>query len=248
MSNPIDTAAVQRPKFDPYTGRPLEDSGIDPLEHADQMQNDVMREHVERIAGPRDATASNFWAEQKRATEAMSVPQPEVNPFAPTGWKRKNRVEVDITLPSGQLCRVMRIEREDLFRMNLMGYLDTFSPMLMEDTISSEERGKRIRETMSTKPDAIANMFMAIDEVCMASTIRPRITNDESKADYGGPNDWHNPNFIATAYINDISMEDRFAIFAEAFGRSMEDLKSLFGETPGVDSVADESSVPQGPQ
>lgn len=190
-----------------------------------------------------------FWEQQKAVAEPLPVPpSAPVNPYAPTGWQKKNRSEFDITLPSGQLCRVMRIEREDLFRMNLMGYLDTFTPMLMEDTISSEERGKRIRDTMATKPDSIANMFMAIDEICMAATIRPKVTDDENKVDYGGPGDWANPNFIATALISDISMEDRFAIFAAAFGRSMDDLKSLFEQTPSVSSVADESSVQQAPQ
>lgn len=227
MTNPIDTSAVQKPRFDPYTGKPIEE---------DKPQADAVSD------------GANFWAEQKRQAEGVSVPPPVVNPYAPTGWQRKNRAEFDINLPSGQLCRVMRIEREDLFRMNLMGYLDTFTPMLMEDTISSEERGKRIRERMTNDPHAVANMFMAIDEVCMAATIRPRITDDQDKVDYGGPADWANPNFIATANINDISMDDRFAIFAAAFGRSMEDLKSLFEQTPSVASVADEPSVQQGAQ
>jgi hypothetical protein len=230
MSNPIEvpdgirSANENQPRFDPYTGMPISE------EQKKEMPS----------------SASNFWAEQANAKDAIPVSTSgPVNPYAPTGWQRKHRTEFDITVPSGQLCRVMRIEREDLFRMNLMGYLDTFTPMLMEDTISSEERGKRIRETMATKPDSIANMFMAIDEVCMAATIRPRITADTNKVDYGGPNDWTNPNFIATALISDLSMEDRFAIFAAAFGRSMDDLKSLFEQTPSVASVADQPGVQQ---
>lgn len=193
---------------------------------------------------PPQEPGPNFWAQQKAAAQPIPVPTPApANPYAPTGWQRKRRAEFDVTLPSGQNCRIMRLEREDLFRMNLMGYLDTFTPMLMEDTISSEERGKRVREKMNEDPGAIASMFMAIDEVVMASTISPRVTDDASKADYGGPADWANPNFIATAYVNDIEMEDRFAIFAAAFGRSMDDLKSLFEQTPGVASVANEPGV-----
>jgi hypothetical protein len=222
MSNPIDLSAVPKPKFDPYTGQPI----VEDEQPVDAVQD-----------------GANFWAQQKKQAEGVSVPTGAVNPYAPTGWQRKNRAEFDIELPSGQRCRVMRVEREDLFRMNLMGYLDTFTPMLMEDTISSEERGKRIRDRMTNDPNAVANMFMAIDEVCMAATIRPRITDDQEKVDYGGPGDWANSNFIATAYIHDISMDDRFAIFAAAFGRSMEDLKSLFEQTPSVAGVADEPGV-----
>lgn len=172
--------------------------------------------------------------------QSVFVPDPPpVNPYAPTGWRKKQRVDFDVTLPSGQLCKVLRLEREDLFRLNLMSYLDTFTPMLMEDTISAEERNRRMRDTMQKNPDSIANMFMAIDEVVMAATLRPKVTNDQKKVDYGGPEDWGNPQFIATAYIEDISMEDRMAIFASAFGRSMDDLKSVWEKARGVASVAD---------
>jgi len=126
-----------------------------------------------------------------------------------------------------------------------MSYLDTFTPMLMEDSISSEERNRRMRDVMTKSPDAIANMFMAIDEVVMAATLRPRVTNDPNKTDYGSPKDWGNPQFVATAYVEDIGMEDRMAIFAAAFGRSMDDLKSLLTEEGGLERLADESSVQQ---
>src|SRR6516164_9972015 len=192
-------------------------------------------EHTPSIGEPVKGAALPFDVE---------VPPPKrPNPYSPTGWRRKERVEFDVELPSGQLCRILRLEREDLFRLNLMSYLDTFTPMLMEDSISTEERNRRMQETMTKHPDSIANMFMAIDEVVMAATTRPRVTNDEKKVDYGGPQDWGNPQFIATAYIEDISMEDRMAIFASAFGRSMDDLKSIWNEAGSVASVADGPSV-----
>lgn len=235
MNSPIEEVggatrlqnAEPRPRFDPYTGEPIGEPTPEP-----------------------EPPGQTFWEAQKAAATpqhvAPTLPGP-ANPYAPTGWQRKRRDEFDVQLPSGQLARVIKLEREDLFRMNLMSYLDTFTPMLMEDTISSEERGRRIKERMNNDASAIANMFMAIDEVVMGATVRPRVTNDEKKIDYGGPQDWANPNFIATAWINDISMDDRFAIFAAAFGRSMDDLKSLFEQTPGVASVADEPSVQQAP-
>jgi hypothetical protein len=234
MGNPIEEPVgirlatgdePQRPKFDPFTGKPLDGE-------------------------PEEQPGRTFWEQQKAKAEPIHVaptipPDVAVNPYAPSGWQRKKREEFDLTVPSGQLARVMRLEREDLFRMNLMQYLDTFTPMLMEDTVSSDERGRRIREKMSEQPDSIASMFMAIDEVVMAATVRPRVTNDEKLVDYGGPEDWKNPNFIATAYINDVSMDDRFAIFAAAFGRSMDDLKSVLEQTPSVAGVAGQSSIQQ---
>jgi hypothetical protein len=138
----------------------------------------------------------------------------------------------------------LRLEREDLFRLNLIQYLDTFTPMLMEDSVGSvADRNRRIKETMSSNPNAMANMFIAIDQVVMASTVRPKVTDDKDKADYGGPDDWANPKFVATAYINDIEMEDRMAIFAATFGRSMDDLKSIWSQATSLGSVADEPGV-----
>jgi len=201
-----------------------------------------------RFATGDEQERHNIGEETKQAAEPLEPPiaippiEP-VNPYAPTGWRRKQRTEFDVTLPSGQLARVLRLEREDLFRLNLMSYLDTFTPLLMEDSISGEERTKRMRDTMTQHPDAIANMFMAIDEVVMAATLRPRVTNDEKKVDYGGPQDWGNPQFIATAYIEDIGMEDRMAIFASAFGRSMDDLKSVWEQAGSLGGVADSPSV-----
>lgn len=233
MGSPIEdprlAAAAPRPRFDPYTGQPL--------------------------TSEEEKPKSDFWQEQAAATEAQHVkdtlPPPSpgpafggpANPYAPTGWQAVHREEFDITLPSGQLARVMRLERDDLFRLNLMGYLDTFTPMLMEDTISVEERNRRVREKMSTDVNSVTNMFMAIDEVVMAATVRPRVTDKKDLVDYGGPQDWANPKFVATAHIHDITMDDRFTIFAAAFGKSMDDLKSVLEQKAGVASLADKPGV-----
>lgn len=210
-----------RPRFDPYTGEPLTpDPPIDPVV-----------ENIEKAFVQ---------------AEPVGISKPPVNPYAPTGWKRKERIEFDIHLPSGQLCRILRLERDDLFRLNLMQYLDTFTPMLLDGvTMSEDEQKRRLEQTMKEKPNAMADMFMAIDEVIQAACIKPRITTDEKLVDYGKPTDWNNPNFVPTAYLRDIEMEDRMAIFAAAFGKSMDDLKSLWRETPSMGSVADEPGVLQ---
>lgn len=201
-----------------------------------------MRSQVAADTG--ESSTSGKHAKQP-PTDTSSAINNQINPYAPTGWKRKKRLEYDIELPSGQVCRIIRLEREDLFRLNLMQYLDTFTPTLMEDTLSEEERNRRMRQTISEKPDALLNMFMAVDQVVMACTVRPKITDDESKADYGTESDWRNPNFVATAYINDIDMEDRMLIFASTFGRSMDDLKSIWEQTSGVGGVADSAGIQQ---
>lgn len=225
VAPPRSLSENARPRFDPYTGEPIT---LDTPEHERIQEQFTKPEEFPKQQAPQD------------------IPQVEspVNPYAPTGWKRKYRVEFDLDTPSGQHCRVMRLEREDLFRMNLLQYLDTFTPMLMDGAVGSEaEQNRKVKEALKDNPDALSNMFMAIDQVVMAATIKPKVTDDEEKADYGTEVDWRNPRFMPTAYINDIALEDRMAIFGAAFGRSMDDLKSVFAETPGLGSMADESVV-----
>ena len=173
-----------------------------------------------------------------------SLPQPPVNPYAPTGWKRKERVEFDLELPSGQLARIMRLDRDDLFRLGLMEYLDTFTPILLEDTsLSDAEKNEKVKQVMMENSSAMSNMLTAIDKVVMAVTIRPAITEDEALVNYGAPEDWTNPDFIATVHLSDIATEERMFIFGAAFGRSMDDLKSIYGETQGLGSLQDVADV-----
>ncbi|QHB37442.1 tail assembly chaperone [Mycobacterium phage Onyinye] len=150
---------------------------------------------------------------------------PPVNPYAPTGWQRKQRVEFDLELPSGQLCRVMRLERDDLLRLNLMEHLDTFTPMLMDQSMSDEAREAAMTSTVQENPQALKKMLNAVDKVVMAACVRPQITEDESRVNYGTEKDWANPNFTATVHIDNIDTFERMYIFGAAFGRSMDDLK-----------------------
>jgi hypothetical protein len=202
-----------------------------------------------RYATGAEEDVSSRARHEKEDAEPMDAPvdpaPPPVNPYAPTGWKRKERIEFDVRVPSGQLVKVLRLEREDLFRLNLIQYLDTFTPLLMEDSISDDERERRLKETMAEKPDSLMNMFVAIDQVVMAASVKPRVTQDPKLVDYGQQKDWNNPRFTPVAYLEDIAMEDRMTIFGAAFGRSMDELKSVLDQTSGVGSVADVPSVPQ---
>lgn len=177
----------------------------------------------------------------------VQVPKKPVNPYAPVGWQVKQRNEFDLELPSGQMCRLMRLERDDLFRLDLMQYLDTFAPMLMGQ-MSDEEREEKMRETMQEDPESLMNMLRAIDKIVMAATIKPRITEDPELVDYGSESDWDNPDFVATVPIENIPLMERMFIFGAAFGRSMDQLKSLWEQAEGVGSLADGASVSQDAQ
>lgn len=177
--------------------------------------------------------------------DELKAPPKPVNPYAPTGWQTKQRVEFDVELPSGQLCRLMRLERDDLFRLNLMDYLDTFTPMLMSDNMTADEREEKVKETMQQDPEALLKMLSAIDQVIMAATLRPRITDNPELVNYGSEKDWENPDFVAIVPLDNIAMMERMFIFGAAFGRSMDELKSVWEQAEGLGNVADGTSVPQ---
>lgn len=162
----------------------------------------------------------------------MPDPVPELpgNPYAPTGWGKKHRTEFDVQLPSGQLCRVMRLERDDLLRLNLLEYLDTFTPLLLDQAMSDAEREAKMADTVKENPGSLSKLFDAVDRIVMAATVKPKIVEDESKANYGTEKDWANPNFVPIAFLGDIETVDRMVIFAASFGRKMDDLKSLWPE------------------
>jgi hypothetical protein len=172
-------------------------------------------------------------------------PVAQANPYAPTGWRRKQRNEFDLELPSGQMCRVMRLERDDLIRLQLLEYMNTFTPMLMDASMDDATRQNEIRDTIQDNPEALGKMLTAVDKVVLAATIRPRITEDRKKINYGTEQDWADPNFTATVHLDDIDTFERMYIFGAAFGRSMDDLKSIFQQTPGLGSMADVASIQQ---
>lgn len=181
-------------------------------------------------------------------TGSAVEPDRPANPYAPVGWQKQRRIEFDFELPSGQMCRLTRLEREDLIRLNLMEYLNTFAPLLLDQNKTDDDRRAEMEETVKEHPESIGQLFMAVDKVVMACTLRPKITDNKDKVNLGTPADWANPNFTATVHIDNIDMMERLYIFGAAFGKSMDDLKSLWGETQGLDGVADVPGVQHDPQ
>lgn len=191
--------------------------------------------------------------------QPSSNPVEPANPYAPTGWRKRGRVEFDLQLPNrtdpisggvvpGQLCRVARLERDDMLRMNLMDYLDTFTPILMDTAMNDEERQEQMSDVVKDNPEALKKMLTAIDKVVMAAVVRPQITEDQAKVNYGSEKDWGRPGFVATVHLDDIDTFERMFIFAAAFGRSMDDLKSFWEQTQGVAGVEDQQNLQQSAQ
>jgi len=114
---------------------------------------------------------------------------------------------------------------------------------LFDATLDDNMRDEKIRQMLQEKPEAITDMFVAIDKVVMAATLRPHVTDDKDKVNYGVQKDWDNPNFTATVHVDDIDMSERMYLFGAAFGRSMDELKSVWEQTESLGSVADEPGL-----
>lgn len=166
-----------------------------------------------------------------------------VNPYAPTGWRKKQRLEFDLELPSGQLCRVMRLERDDVMRMGLMEYLNTFAPMLMDQALSDEERQTQMQEKVQDDPKALGDMLDAIDKVVMTCCVKPRVTQDPKLVNYGDEEDWGDPNFTPVAYLDDIDSFEKMYIFGAAFGSDMDHLKSVLQQAQSMAGMGSQPSV-----
>jgi hypothetical protein len=217
----------------------------------DRFESATPVSHSKPIQGDTDSDYEEFLAwkanQKKQSEEPIDPVPPEIkrpaNPYAPTGWRRKQRVEFDVELPSGQLARVMRLDRNDLINMGLLKKLDTFTPLLFDETLSEEERTQKASKTVQDDPEAFDKMMDGVTAVVMACTVKPQITTDEKLVNYGDEEDWDNPNFIPVAFIDDIDTFDKMFIFGAAFGRQMDDLKSFLRETDGLDGLAAVESV-----
>lgn len=211
-------------------------AAADEIDEFERLQSEEWESQRAAAAESVDSTTADSVVPPDFSGQAVF--QPPANPYLVTGWKKREHTEFDVTLPSGQVCRIRRLERDDLLRMDLMQYLDTFTPMLLEDSISDLEREKMMTETVKENPEALQKMLKAIDKVVMAASVKPAITENPKLVNYGNQRDWGNPNFTPVALLDDIDTFERMYIFGAAFGRDMDDLKSVLQQAQGVASVA----------
>lgn len=222
--SPISVGNVQaatQPRFDPQTGEPL----YNPEEHKPDS-------HASVGTGPKHAQSDSG------QFIAPTIPPKNANPYAPTGWRQKVSVEFDVMLPSGQLCRVRRLDRNDIIKLRIIDHLDTLLPKLIDmDKLPAEEQRKQITKAVSEDVNLIDNVYTVIDVVVMACCVKPLVTNNKDAVLYGTPADWEDPNFISIVHLDDIDMEDRQVIFGYAFGGDGQDLKSLATATSVMEFV-----------
>lgn len=184
-----------------------------------------------------------------KSDSGLLVPPPDprlpANPYAPTGWRKKVSVEFDLVVPSGQKCRIRRLERNDMFKLRIIDHLDQLLPLLVDSEGASEdERNAKIAEAVKTNASMIDGIYTVVDIVVMNCCVRPLVTNDADMAIEGTERDWEDPNFISIVHLDDIELEDRMYIFAAAFRREADQLKSVRESQTSVEPVPTSQVVP----
>lgn len=177
---------------------------------------------------------------------APTLPVKPTNPYAPTGWRKKESKEFDLVVPSGQKCRLRRLERSDLFRHGLMDHADELLPLLIDiDDMTLEQKNERIKDAMKNNVHLIGGIFSLVDVAVMSCCIKPMVTNDPQAVSYGTEADHQDPNFIPIVHISDIDEDDRQYIFDAVFRSEADALKSVQQQTTSMESVSTSESIQQ---
>lgn len=162
------------------------------------------------------------------------TPPSVLNRYAPTGWRKKHSIEFDYQTPSGQVCRLRRLERNDIIKLKLIDHMDDLLPKLIDIGDATPEK---ITEALKDNMHLIDGLYNAADVVVMACCVRPMVTSDPNLVSYGTEADELDPNFVAVVSLDDIDIEDRMAIFLAAFGSDAAGLKSVSPEATSMESV-----------
>ena len=165
------------------------------------------------------------------------------NKFAPTGWRQRVSVEFDYQVPSGQWCRLRRLDKVDLFKLRILDHMDNLLPQLI-DVGDDQQQQAKVQQAIQKNMNLVDDMYNVIDIVTMAACVRPMVTDDKSKTNYGTAEDWENPDFIATVHIDDVIIEDKQAIFQASFKGDVDALKSAAEQEVRVGDLPASPGVP----
>jgi len=157
------------------------------------------------------------------------MPTNEENKYAPTTWG--GRTGEDLTVPSGQLCKVRRPGPTALINEGVLHSMDQLTAIVDSYVTQVEGKPKVNVDELMKQPSKITEMFHIVDRVVCATVLEPKVemTPNDSTA--------RKPGVI---YTDMIDIEDRFFIFQFVLGGS-NDLKSFRKESEAL--VGDVSDV-----
>lgn len=182
---------------------------------------------------------------------ATAPESPDSSRYAPTAWQGGN---VELTLPSGQLCLVRRVGAQKLMEEGVLDNFDSLSSLVHTEHISKKGKSspaQRKKEAMSDEitirnlvkdPEKLRQVTAMLDKVVMAAVVAPPILpvpepdaeTGEAKREDGA------------AYIDWVADEDKAYVMQYVFGgtRDLERFREELAELG--DGVDDEPDV-EGP-
>lgn len=159
--------------------------------------------------------------------------------YALTVWGNKADEGKDFTTPSGQLCRIRKLEMLDILELDIIDLMDTFTKQLVAEPGKSKEQEEEATGAafldMLRDPARRHKVIDAINDVVPRAVIAPAVEPLPEKNYRKVP---------GTLYVDDLSLEDRFAIFGESFQGWGDVSKFREEEAEGVGVVAEGESLP----
>lgn len=156
------------------------------------------------------------------------------DPYAPTAWGQP--IEQDFTCPSGQLCRVRRVDIMDLLGSGLLNNLDFVTKIVQDEHVPNAAVGSKSAQTVEEDavralanggPEQMAEFRKAIDSVVLRVVVRPALwpVPDEGE-----------PRVDGCVYVDMVAFTDKVQIFNWAVSGGNAQEIQQFREEP-IESV-----------
>jgi hypothetical protein len=189
------------------------------------LENNLPREEYQRRSKDLTAKISAFMQGGQDAEVPAS--QPPVDPYAPTSWGLPT--EEDFRCPSGQLCRVRRVDIMDLLGGGLLNSLDFVTRIVRDEHIPKAAVGPKAAESAKKSamkaladggPEQMGEFKKAIDSVVLRVVAKPTLwaVPDEGE-----------PRVDGCVYVDSVAFTDKVQIFnwAVSGGRNAQDIEQF---------------------
>jgi hypothetical protein len=184
------------------------------------MVSNTSAEYAEGIRQMEYAPDGGNLPDYGQTSEQYGQQRP-ADPYAPTIWGQPT--EYDFQAPSGQLCRMRKLDVIELMETNLINQVDFLTGTVQKDVIpknraarraaaerpaeAPEEDAAKILETFKKNPEKTGEFLGVLEEIVIRAVVRPKI--------YPLPEEG-SPLVPGRVYINSVEFNDKIAIFNKA--------------------------------
>lgn len=182
---------------------------------------------------PSSNTSKNKKRDADAAPKDVSAPTPADDKYAATQWGSSVEGQIELTVPSGQLCLVRRPGVEGLLKAGVLHNIDSLTALVNEKHVTrvkgkkGKDKGAEI-DIMSLMKDqkGLENVLHTVDRVVCHTVIKPHVEmtpNDVTRRKDG------------VVYTDMIDLMDKMFIFQFVVGgtRDLESFRGEFGTAVG---------------